>query len=141
MTLDCSIHHINISAHDVRQAVSFYRDIIGMKERPWDLPEGSTRGDFSVDPEFIALLGTGSNSRGLHIVKPVPDFHIKNGLMFNPTIGGHFALTVPDLDAVKRRLDAAGTLYSEGGQYAMAGVRNLYVYDPSMNLVEINQMI
>jgi len=59
----------------------------------------------------------------------------------NPTIGGHVAITVLDLDAVKRRLEAAGILYSDAGQYAMAGYRQIYLYDPSMNLLEVNQRV
>ena len=50
-------------------------------------------------------------------------------------------LTVEDLDAVTARLDAAGMLYTDAGPYAMAGLRQVYVYDPSMNLVELNQVV
>ncbi len=64
-----------------------------------------------------------------------------NGFFHNPVIGGHFAITVPDLAAVQKRLDEAGIVYSYGGQYAMSGVLNLYVYDPSMNMIEINQIM
>ena len=34
----------------------------------------------------------------------------------------------------------AGVLHTNAGRYAMAGMRQLYAYDPSMNLVEINQI-
>ena len=136
--MNWSIHHVNIPAHDVRQTVTFFRDIIGLNEGNWKLPPGQTP-NFNFDPDYLAIMG--EDSRGIHIVKPVPEFARNNGLLINPTIGGHVAITVPDLDAVKRRLDAAGIMYSEGGRYAMAGVTNLYVYDPSANIIEINQIM
>lgn len=137
--MDWSIHHVNIQSHDVRKTVKFFEEIIGIPEGKWTLPTNNSRGDFDAGPEYLALMG--ENSRGIHIVKPVPEFARKNGLSLNPTIGGHFAITVQDLDAVKSRLDAANIMYSIGGEYAMAGVKNLYLYDPSMNIIEINQLI
>ena len=75
------------------------------------------------------------------IVKPIPTFARDNNLPLNPTIGGHVAITVTDLAAVKRRLDAADVVYADVGEYAMAGMRSLYLYDPAMNVVEINQVV
>lgn len=134
-----SIHHVNIPAHDVRQSVAFYRDVLGIPEGKWQLPAQGHKGNFNADPDHLALLG--ENSRGIHIVKPVADFGKNNNLWINPTVGGHFAVTVPDLAAVKKRLEERGIMYTEGGQYAMEGVINLYIYDPSMNIVEVNQIL
>jgi hypothetical protein len=38
-------------------------------------------------------------------------------------------------------MDGAGVVYTEAGPYAMARMRQLYAYDPSLNLVEIDEMI
>lgn len=140
------IHHVNLPAHDVRESAAFYAAIFGMQEGTFQRP--SAGGNFRSDPAAIAAfeqddaerMGLGVNN-GLHIVKPMPSFARDNGLAHNPTIGGHVAITVPDLDAVMRRLDAAGVLYSDAGQYAMLGFRQIYLYDPSMNLIEINQRV
>jgi catechol 2,3-dioxygenase-like lactoylglutathione lyase family enzyme len=139
-----SIHHVNLPAHDVREAAAFYAAIFGMAEEPFQRPAGA--GNFRSDAAALALFPQpGAASRGvndgLHIVKPVPGFARDNALHHNPTIGGHVAITVPDLEAVKRRLDAAGVLYSDAGQYAMLGYRQIYLYDPSMNLIEVNQRV
>jgi catechol 2,3-dioxygenase-like lactoylglutathione lyase family enzyme len=137
--MDWSIHHVNIQAHNVRETVAFFRDVIGLTEGSWKLPPAELRGNFRADPDYLALMG--ENSRGIHIVKPVPEFAKNNGFFLNPTIGGHFAITVANLAAVKARLDKAGIMYSEGGRYAMAGVTNIYLYDPSMNMIEVNQLV
>jgi hypothetical protein len=38
-------------------------------------------------------------------------------------------------------MDKVGHLYSDAGTYAMAGMHQVYTYDPSMNFIEINQEI
>ena len=43
---------------------------------------------------------------------------------------------MPDLDAVKRRMDEAGIVYSDAGENQLAGMRQIYVFDPSNNLIE-----
>jgi catechol 2,3-dioxygenase-like lactoylglutathione lyase family enzyme len=135
--MDWFIHHVNIQAYDVPEAVAFYRDIVGMREAVWSYPDAA--GDFARDPSSVAAFG--SRNRGLHIVRAVPDFGLRNKLHHNPTIAGHFAISVRDADQVKRRLETAGHLVSDAGVYAMAGVRQLYVYDPFQNLVEINEIV
>jgi catechol 2,3-dioxygenase-like lactoylglutathione lyase family enzyme len=131
------LHHINIEVHDVPAAAAFYRDLIGITGTAWVGAPDSPIADVTADPSLLAPFGSGDN-RGLHVVRPQPGFAKRNGLDHNPTIAGHFALQLDDLAAAARRLDAAGILYSDAGCYAMAGLRQLYLYDPSMNLVELN---
>ncbi|MFO6464564.1 VOC family protein [Jannaschia sp. KMU-145] len=132
-----SIHHVNLEARDVRRTAAFYTDILGMKERPWTFPE--TRGYLPGDPDKLALLGDGRDSHsGLHLIAPDEDFAEKNDLAFNPSVGGHVAFNVPDLDAVIARLRAAGVRHSVTGEFAIPGLRHVYLEDPEGNLVEVN---
>ena len=84
-------------------------------------------------------VSQGDNA-GLHLIKPDPEFARKNQLDHNPSIGGHVALQVDNLDAVIQRLKTAGVPYSLTGTFAIPKMRHLYCYDPSMNLLEINEM-
>lgn len=136
---DWFLHHVNLPAHDVRRTAAYFADLIGLEEGRWAQPDGSPVADFTADRSNLALFGR--DNRGIHIVKPAPDFAKRNGFDHNPTVGGHFAVTVLDADAVADRLARAGVLFTDAGQYAMAGMRQLYAYDPSMNLVEINQIV
>lgn len=136
---DWSLHHVNLPVHRVREAAAWFRDMIGLDEGDWAAAEGSPVADYVADPDRLAVLG--DENRGLHLVKPSPEFAKRNGFHHNPTIGGHFAVNVPDLEPIRARLEAANILYTDAGSYAMAGLRQLYVYDPSMNLVELNQSI
>jgi catechol 2,3-dioxygenase-like lactoylglutathione lyase family enzyme len=131
------IHHVNIPAVDVPSTRAFLRDIAGLGIGEWRYPPN--QGELHHDDASIAYFGC--ENRGIHVVRPIPTFAVDNGFIHKPTVGGHFAITVPDIEAVKRRFDEAGVIYSDAGVYAMAGCHQLYVYDPSMNVIEINQVV
>ena len=130
------IHHVNIEAHDVQESVVFYRDVLGLSQGKWNYPDGAELG---LGADTLAVFG--SYNRGIHIVHPDAAFQQRHGLAHNPTVGGHFAINVLDAEVVKQRLEASGYLVSDAGTYAMAGVRQLYVWDPFYNLVEINEIV
>ena len=130
------LHHVNVPAHNVKETAAFLRDIIGLPEGQWIYPDQA--GQLHHDDDSIAYFGV--ENRGLHVVRSIPTFALDNGFAHNPTIGGHFALSVPDIESVKQRLDQANVLYSDAGIYAMAGVHQIYCYDPSFNVIEVNQI-
>lgn len=136
---DWFIHHVNLPAHDVRRTAKFFSDLVGLEEGVWQTAADSPVTDIVTDGAKLALFG--DDNRGIHVSKPAPDFAKRNGFDHNPTVGGHFAVTVADLDVVHERMKSAGVLVTDAGSYAMAGMRQLYAYDPSMNLVEINQVV
>ncbi|MEM9139063.1 MAG: VOC family protein [Pseudomonadota bacterium] len=133
------IHHVNLQANDVRESAAFFSEIAGMEEGAWD--RGATAGDFSIDPNDLTIFPMGEGNRGLHIIKPDPEFGKRNGFTVNPSIGGHPAFWVSDLKAVMARMDAAGWLYDDAGVYAMPGMHQIYTYEPAMGVVEINQKV
>ena len=133
------IHHVNLQAEKVREAVAFYTAIIGLKEGRWQ--SAAKRGDFSIDPAELAVLTNADDNSGLHIIRPDAGFAFRNCFAHNPSIGGHPAFCVPDVRAVKARLEAAGVLVSDAGVYAMVGMHQIYVLDPSANMIEVNQNV
>ncbi|MGB3554356.1 MAG: VOC family protein [Jannaschia sp.] len=132
-----SIHHVNLQARDVRATAAFYAAILGMREEAWAFP--ATRGYLPGDPDKLALMADGRDSHsGLHLIAPDGEFAARNGLDHNPSVGGHVAFQVDDLDAVIGRLRAAGIRHSVTGEFAIPGLRHVYVEDPEGNLIEIN---
>lgn len=140
-----SIHHVNLAANDVRQTARFYTNVLGMAAGTWQFPPREQTGAISANPDELMLFPTNTSSEGansgLHLIRPDPRFARNNNLDHNPSIGGHVAIQVPDLDAVIARLKAAGIPYSDAGTFAIPHMRHIYVYDPSMNLLEINAMV
>lgn len=140
-----SIHHVNLAANNVRETARFYTEILGFAEGTWVFPPAEQVGHISADPARLTLFPNnaithGENS-GLHLIKPEAEFARKNALDHNPSIGGHVAFQVDDLDGVIGRLQSAGIAYSLTGTFAIPNMRHLYVYDPSMNLIEVNEMV
>ena len=133
------IHHVNLEAADVRETTDFFTRHAGLAEGAWNAPEA--RGDFSIDPARLALLPLDDSNRGLHIIQPDAGFAFRNGFAHNPSLGGHPAIIVPDVMAVKARLETAGVLVTDAGTFAIPGMHHIYTMDPSGNLVEINQYI
>lgn len=134
-----SIHHVNMCAPDVARTRWFLTDLLGLSEGVWDYPDAEQLGEIGHSDDMIAYYGAGN--RGIHAVKPIATFPQDNGFLHNPTIGGHVALTVPDLNAVATNLDKASIPYSDAGIYAMKGVHQIYVYDPSWNVIEFNAVV
>ena len=133
------IHHVNLQAYDVRESAAFFTEIAGMAEGRWD--RGDTRGDFSVDPNDLTIFPMGDGNRGLHLIRPDPEFARRNGFLVNPSIGGHPAIMVSDIQVVMARMGAAGWSYDDAGVYAMPGMHQVYTLDPAMNVIEINQRV
>lgn len=140
-----SIHHVNLAANDVRQTAKFYTEILGLTEGTWVFPPAEQIGHISADPAKLTIFPTHTQAHGenpgLHLIKPEPGFARGNNLDHNPSIGGHVAFQVDNLDDVIERLKSAGIAYSLTGTFAIPGMRHLYVYDPSMNLIEVNEMV
>ena len=133
------IHHVNLEACDVREAAAFYIEIAGMTEGLWQAPAAA--GDVVVDPSMVSLLSLGDFNRGIHIVRADPGFPTRYSLEHNPTIGGHPAFSVRDVHAVKARLERDGVLISDAQVYAMDRMYQIYLQDPSANMLEVNQFI
>ncbi|MEO0358221.1 MAG: VOC family protein [Pseudomonadota bacterium] len=135
-----TIHHVNLEARDVAGTARFYEMLLGTDRKPWIFP--ASRGYLPGGDDKLALLADGRDSHsGLHLIAPDPDFAAKNNMTHNPSLGGHFAVTVDDLQQVAGRLNTAGIRYSLTGEFAIPGMRHLYVEDPEGNLIEVNERI
>lgn len=133
------LHHVNLQAGDVRKVVDFFCLIAQCHEGQWQAP--SKKGDFSIDPEALSILPLGSLNRGLHIIRPDAAFAHRNNFAHNPSIGGHPAFWVKDVLAVAERLKQDDVSVTDAGMYAMADMHQIYVLDPTANMIEVNQFL
>ena len=131
------LHHVNIQATDVRKSVQFLTENLMLVEGSWRAPD--ERGDFSIKSRDLSVFPLGVFNGGLHIIKPDPGFAFRNNFAHNPSIGGHPAIVVQDIQEVKNRLEAEDVLITDAGRYAMVDMHQIYCLDPSGNVIEINQ--
>lgn len=135
-----NLHHVNIPAHDVRAMVRFYNAVFGMNEIAFPWSGEGKQGQLETGSDFVALFEDG-NGRQIHICKPTPSLPWDNDLRLHPVINGHIALQVDDIEGVKQRLTEQNVPFNDAGTWSYKGFHQLYTYDPSMNVVEVNQKI
>lgn len=133
------IHHMNLESLDVRESVHFISELIGLKEGNWVAP--NDKGDFSIDKKELSLFPISNDNKGLHFIKPDEGFAFRNNFIHNPSIGGHPAFTIKNINLIKEKLDNLKILYSDANVYAMPGFHQIYLYDANANTLEINQEV
>jgi len=109
------LHHVSINVSDVDAARDFYTRVLGLTER-------ADRPDFAFGGAWLDAGG-----QQLHLIEAdVP-----------PPLGQHFALAVPDLDAVVAELRGKGLEVTD--PVPVGPGRQAFVDDPSGNRVELQQ--
>src|SRR5256885_16187875 len=105
------VHHVAINVADVDEAIAFYTKRLGLTVR-------SDRPDFGFPGAWLD-----AGDQQLHLVQaPTP-----------PSQGQHFALLVPDLDAVIAELREASVNVSDA--MPVGSARQAFMTDPSGNTV------
>jgi glyoxylase I family protein len=119
MTEFLAIQHVSVIVADTERALAFYRDVLG-------LPVDPQRPDLGYPGAWLTL-----GAQQIHLLElPNPD-----PATGRPVHGGrdrHVALTLRDLDALRRRLEAAGIPYT----LSKSGRRALFCRDPDGNALE-----
>ena len=123
------IAHIGIRVHDLDRSVAFYALL------------GFTKTAGPIGPEPVAILEHPSGVE-INLILNAPDAAAPNILMDvavkHPGIT-HVALLVPDLDAARAALEAAGIALSGGPIQFFPGARGFFVRDPDRNVIEIHE--
>lgn len=120
------LDHAAIHVVDLASSVAFYQDVFGLDEI-----------DAPGDPEVIRWLDLdGAELHLIHYEGDVPA----------TTKAVHFALRVPDLDALVARVEDLGVPYSDwpGAASTLSvrgdGIRQIYVQDPDGYWIEVNDV-
>ena len=114
-----AIQHVSVIVADTKRSLLFYRDVLGLAEDP-------QRPDLGYPGAWLMI-----GAQQIHLLElPNPD-----PVAGRPAHGGrdrHCALTLRDLDALRRRLEAAGIPYT----LSKSGRRALFCRDPDNNALE-----
>ena len=121
--------HIGIRVHDLARSVAFYELL------------GFTKTVGPVGPEPVAILDHPSGVE-INLVLNATDPAAPNILMDvadkHPGIT-HIALLVPDLDAARATIEAAGISLSGGPIQFTPTARGFFIRDPDRNVIELHQ--
>jgi glyoxylase I family protein len=114
-----AIQHVSVIVADTERALVFYRDVLG-------LPVDPQRPDLGYPGAWLTL-----GAQQIHLLE-LPNHDPVTGRPVHSGRDRHVALTLRDLDALRRRLEAAGTPYT----LSKSGRRALFCRDPDSNALE-----
>lgn len=134
-----AFHHINLECYDVRESVNFIKKYLKIEEGYWSPPP--ELGDVNISPNQLAIFNLDDNHSGIHINKADFTFGWRNKFLHNPTIGGHPAFNVKNIEFILEKLERNNIPFTDAKVYAMPNIHQVYLYDPSANIIELNQNI
>lgn len=120
------LDHAALHVSDLGASVAFYEEVFELDEIP-----------APGDPTVIRWLGL--DGAELHLIH-------YDGAVPATTKAVHFALRVPDLDALVDRVETLGVPYSDwpGAPSTLSvrgdGIRQIYVQDPDGYWIEVNDV-
>lgn len=130
------LHHINFSTTNVSAMDRFYKDVIGLTTESAELlPPLEKKKGYAGDVAFVT-----DGAIQLHLAQKDVQAGFKTGQIVNPVSHGHIAYRTDDIDAFKAHLDDLGIAYSDWGDTAVKGWRQVFFYDPDGNVVEVHQV-
>ena len=129
------LHHINLSTQDVKKLETFYKDILFLDTQSDDLPTLEKKKGYSGDVAFVS-----DGKIQTHLAEKDLDVCFKTGHSINPLEKGHIAYRTNDLEAFKKHLDELGVNYSDWGETAVAGWKQIFFHDPDGNVIEVHEV-
>lgn len=130
-----TLHHINVVTENVDRLDSFYRDVLGLDRETEGLPVLEKKKGYAGDVAFVT-----DGAIQTHLAQKDVMAGFNTGQIVNPVSHGHIAYRTDDLDAFKAHLEARGVRYSDWGERAVAGWRQIFFYDPDGNVIEVHQV-
>ena len=128
------LHHLNLSTKNVTEMNDFYKNILFLDTETNDLPILEKRKGYSGDVEFV----TDGNIQ-THLAEKDLNVNFKTGHHINPLEKGHIAFRTENLNAFKKHLEKNGVSYSDWGETAVAGWKQIFFYDPDGNIIEVHE--
>ena len=128
------LHHINLSSNNVNKMNEFYKQVLFLDTETNDLPILERKKGYSGEVEFV----TDGNIQ-THLAEKDLDVNFKTGHSINPLERGHIAYRTDDLEEFKKHLENKGIKYSDWGETAVAGWKQIFFYDPDGNIIEVHE--
>ena len=128
------LHHINLSSNNVNKMNEFYKQVLLLDTETNDLPILERKKGYSGEVEFV----TDGNIQ-THLAEKDLDVNFNTGHSINPLERGHIAYRTDNLDEFKKHLENKGIKYSDWGETAVAGWKQIFFYDPDGNIIEVQE--
>ena len=129
------LHHINLCTSNVEDMDKFYREVLCMgDDEPSKLPPINQNRGLVGDVSFVT-----DGDVQMHLTKKDILNSFRSGRTVNPLERGHIAYRTDDLEKFKNHLKSNGIKYSDWGETAVAGWKQIFFYDPDGNIIEVHE--
>ncbi|MDB9871665.1 VOC family protein [Alphaproteobacteria bacterium] len=129
------LHHINLSSDKVDKMNEFYLKVMNLQTETEGLPILEKNKGYSGDVAFVS-----DGKIQTHLAEKDLDVCFNTGHSINPLEKGHIAYRTDDLNAFKKHLDKLKIKYSDWGETAVAGWKQIFFYDPDGNVIEVHEV-
>jgi glyoxylase I family protein len=132
-----TLHHINITGHDVPGLDRFYADVL----LQGSVPEmaGLPTLDTNALRAPVAFRSDGQTQ--FHLAERDLGLAIRHHKEINPLERGHVAFRTEDIEAFKRHLEAQGVLYVDYGTTFTRFWHQVFFQDPAGTIIEVHQVL
>lgn len=129
------LHHINLSSDKVDQMNEFYLKVMNLQTETEGLPILEKNKGYSGNVAFVS-----DGKIQTHLAEKDLDVCFNTGHSINPLEKGQIAYRTDDLNAFKKHLDKLKVKYSDWGETAVAGWKQIFFYDPDGNVIEVHEV-
>lgn len=130
-----TLHHVNLVTDDVARAEAFYRDVMGLERPAHGLPRLEKSRGYGGE---VAFLSDGAIQH--HLAEKDAEAGFRAGQIVNPVSHGHVAYRTEDMDGFLAHLETMGVRWSDWGDQAVQGWRQVFFYDPDGNVIEVHEV-
>jgi catechol 2,3-dioxygenase-like lactoylglutathione lyase family enzyme len=130
-----TLHHINLSTENVGKMDNFHRSVLGLSAESAGLPSLEKKKGYAGDVAFVS-----DGHIQMHLAQKDLLASFRTGHIVNPVSQGHIAYRTDDIDAFKEHLEAEGVPYSDWGNAAVVGWRQIFFFDPDGNVIEVHEV-
>ncbi len=128
------LHHVNFSTKNVAQMSEFYKRILFLETETKDIPKLDKTKAYSGDVEFIT-----DGKVQTHLAELDFNLNFKTGHSINPLARGHIAFRTENLEEFKKHLESQNINFSDWGETAVSGWKQIFFYDPDGNIIEVHE--
>ena len=124
-----------MSSDKVDQMNEFYLKVMNLQTETEGLPILEKNKGYSGNVAFVS-----DGKIQTHLAEKDLDVCFNTGHSINPLEIGHIAYRTDDLNAFKKHLDKLKVKYSDWGETAVAGWKQIFFYDPDGNVIEVHEV-
>ena len=132
-----TLHHINVTSHDVPGLDAFYADVLGLG----DVPEMRALPTIDEAGYAGALAFRASEGIQFHLAEKDMTLAVRLKQGINPLMNGHIAFRTDDIRAFIAHLDAHGIPYVDYGTTFTEHWHQIFFHDPAGTVIEVHQVL